>query len=189
MVGTNLGKCEWVVRGKTKMAWFQDEPNSGWQLIYTSWVRIIHPWVKFFVQMVGTNLASQCGMRFWVRITELQMVESIDVLNSSWQNSRWLPSSSWVRMTWVWVRWTLVWFRVRVEWEHFWSAIWEMITRCLNPWCHVSEYQQWQNSRWLPIIKLSQNEVSEVYFVQNGWIQVGRFQHGCHLQVESEWMS
>ena len=24
MVGTNLGKCEWVLRGKTKVGWIQD---------------------------------------------------------------------------------------------------------------------------------------------------------------------
>ena len=37
------------------------------------------------------------------------------------------------------------------------------------------------------IIKLSQNEWVN-FFVQNGWIQHGRFLDGCH-QVESEWMS
>ena len=31
--------------------------------------------------------------------------------------------------------------------------------------------------------------MSEVLFVQNGWIQDGRIQDGCHHQVESEWMS
>ena len=31
--------------------------------------------------------------------------------------------------------------------------------------------------------------MSEVLFVQNGWIQDGRIQDGCHHQVEWEWMS
>ena len=31
--------------------------------------------------------------------------------------------------------------------------------------------------------------MSEVFFVQNGWIQDGRIQDGCHPQVEWEWMS
>ena len=31
--------------------------------------------------------------------------------------------------------------------------------------------------------------MSEVFFVQIGWIQVGRFQDDCHLQVDSEWIS
>ena len=39
------------------------------------------------------------------------------------------------------------------------------------------------------IIKLSQNEWVKFSFVQNGWIQNGRFQDSCHHQVESEWMS
>ena len=38
------------------------------------------------------------------------------------------------------------------------------------------------------IIKLSQNEWVN-FFVQNGWIQHGGIQDGCHHQVESEWMS
>ena len=46
-------------------------------------------WVKvFFVQMVGTNL----GKCEWVWEGKLRW------LNPTWQNSRWLPSSSWVRM-------------------------------------------------------------------------------------------
>ena len=31
--------------------------------------------------------------------------------------------------------------------------------------------------------------MNEVFFVQNGWIQDGRIQDGCHHQVESEWMT
>ena len=46
-------------------------------------------WVKvFFVQMVGTNL----GKCEWVWEGKLRW------LNPRWPNSRWLPSSSWVRM-------------------------------------------------------------------------------------------
>ena len=60
-------------------------------------------------------------------------------LNPWWQNSRWLPSSSWVRMN---------------EFESDW-------------------------------IRLSQS------FVQNGWIQDGRIQDGCHnlvTQIELVWV-
>ena len=39
------------------------------------------------------------------------------------------------------------------------------------------------------IIKLSENEWVKFFFVQNGWMQEGRIQDGCHHQVESEWMS
>ena len=38
------------------------------------------------------------------------------------------------------------------------------------------------------IIKMSQNEWVK-FFMQNGWIQDGRIEDGCHHQVESEWMS
>ena len=31
--------------------------------------------------------------------------------------------------------------------------------------------------------------MSEVFFVQNGWMQDGRIQDGCHHQVRWEWMS
>ena len=59
------------------------------------------------------------------------------------------------------------------EWSFF-CAKW------LNPW--------WQISRWLPSsIWVRMNEWS--FFVENGWIQDGRFQDGCHHEVESECMS
>ena len=60
-------------------------------------------------------------------------------LNKRWQNSRWLPSSSWVRMN---------------DFESDW-------------------------------IRMSQS------FVQNGWIQDGRIQDGCHhpvSQIELVWV-
>ena len=39
------------------------------------------------------------------------------------------------------------------------------------------------------IINLSQNKWVKFFFVQNGWMQEGRFQNGCHHQVEWEWRS
>ena len=48
--------------------------------------------------------------------------------------------------------------------------------------------QTWQNSRWLPSSSsVRMHEWS--FFVQNGWIQDGRIQDGCHHQVEWEWIS
>ena len=38
------------------------------------------------------------------------------------------------------------------------------------------------------IIKMSQNEWVK-FFMQSGWIQDGRIEDGCHHQIESEWMS
>ena len=66
--------------------------------------------------------------------------------------------------------------------------IWEKITRCLNPRWQLSESNM-AEFKMAAIIKLSQNEWVKYLFVQNGWIQDGRLQDGCHHQVESEWMS
>ena len=66
--------------------------------------------------------------------------------------------------------------------------VWEEKLRWLNP--------RWWNSRWLPSsssVRMNEFESDWISlsqsFVQNGWIQDGRFQDGCHHQVESEWMS
>ena len=62
-------------------------------------------------------------------------------LNPTWQNSRWLPSSSWVRMNEFESDWISL--SQSQEWrERVFEVTWEKITRCLNP--------TWQNSRWLP---------------------------------------
>ena len=31
--------------------------------------------------------------------------------------------------------------------------------------------------------------IKKSFFMQNGWIEDGRIQYGCHHQVQSEWMS
>ena len=78
--------------------------NSRW-LSSSSWVRLNEfesDWIRlsqilnlagkcewsFFLQIVGTNL----GKCEWV------WEEKLRWLNPRWENSRWLPSSSWVRM-------------------------------------------------------------------------------------------
>ena len=72
MVGTNLGKCEWVWEDKLKWLnpnwWNSSWQNSRW-LLSSSWIRM-NEWSFFCAK--------------W--------------LNPRWQNSIWLPSSSWVRM-------------------------------------------------------------------------------------------
>ena len=95
------------------------------------------------------------------------------------------------------------WWRAKGEWSFFLEmvgtnlgkgeSVWEEKLRWLNPrWWNSS----WQNSRWLPSsIWVRMNEFESDWislsqsFVQNGWIQDGRFVHGCDHQVESEWMS
>ena len=141
MLGTNLGKCEWVWQGKLRWLKIQDgriqvgriqggcyhQVESEWMSlsqielvgvrVRVEWecfwvnlrednkvsgstmaeikmaaiIKLSHnQWVKvfFFVKIVGTNL----GKSEWVWEGKLIW------LNSNWQNSRWLPSSSWVRM-------------------------------------------------------------------------------------------
>ena len=156
-------------------------------------------WVKvFFVQMVGTNL----GKCEWVWVGKLRW------LNPRWPNSRWLPSSSWVRMNefesdWITLsqsqsgvrvfwseseRWKQgVWIQhgriqddchhqVESEWmsEGFFVQmvgtnpgkcewVWEEKLRWLNPrWPN----SRWQNSRWLP---------------SSSWVRMNEF--------ESDWIS
>ena len=118
-------------------------------------------WVKYFLcKLVGTNL----GKCEWVWEEKLKWLNP-RWWNSSWQNSRWLLSSNWVR---------------------------KMSEVLLCIWLN----RRWQHSRWLPSsssvrmnefesdwIRLSQS------FVQNGWIQDGSIQDGCHHQVRWEWMS
>ena len=199
-------------------------------------------WVKvFFVQMVGTNL----GKCEWVWERKLRW------LNPKWPNSRWLPSSSWVRMNECesdWISLSQSQSGVRVflsesgrrkqgvsvqhgriqdgchhqvesEWmsEGFFVQmvgtnpgkcewVWQEKLRWLNPrWPN----SRWQNSRWLPSsswvrmnefesdwISLSQSQSGGRVFwseserrKQGVSIQHGRIQDGCHHQFESEWMS
>ena len=112
--------------------------NPTWQnlswLPSSGWVRE-NEWI-FFVQMVGTNLVK--GEWVWEEI--------LSWLNPTWpnwrcQNSRWLTSSSSVRMNE---------FESESEWsESVFEWIWKKITRCLNPRWQGLNPTCWK-SRWLP---------------------------------------
>ena len=91
------------------------------------WVRVRVEWECFWVNLKEDNKVSESKMA----VSELP----------TWQNSRWLPSSSWVRMN---------------EWNFFcgnggnqpWQ-VWVNLngnTRWLNPTWPNS---RWQKSRWL----------------------------------------
>ena len=102
-------------------------------------------------------------------------------LNPTQQNSRWLPSSSWVRMN---------------EWRFFCAnggnqswQLWMSLRRKTKMAESMLTKLNMAEFKMAAIIKLSQNEWVKFYFVQNGWIQNGRVQDSCHHQVESEWMS
>ena len=110
----------------------------------------------------------------------------------------------------------LVLVRVRVEWECFWVNLREdnkvsqskmavseskiaefkmaaIIYLSQNEWvkfflCKMAELRL-EDFNIAAIIKLSQNEWVKFFFWQNGWIQDGGIQDGCHHQVKWEWMS
>ena len=138
----------------------------------------MNKWSFFFVQngwIQDSRFQDGCHHQFeWECMSEVFLCKW---LNPRWQNSRWLPSSSWVRMNEFdsdWIRlsqsfvqhdWIqdgriqdgchhlvsqieLVWVRVRWR-ESVFELIWEKITRCLNPkWQCLNP--TWQSSRWLP---------------------------------------
>ena len=119
-----------------------------------------HEWVKvFFVQKVGTNL----GQFEWVWEGKLR-----------WQNSRWLPSPSWVRLNefesdWISLSQSQSGRRVFLsESERRKQGVWIQHGRIQDD-CHHQVETEW---------------MSEVFLIQHG-----RIQDGCHHQVESEWMS
>ena len=127
MVGTNPVKCEWVWEEKLRWlnprwpnsgclplsSWVRmNELESDWislsqSFVQNGWIQdgriqdgriqdgchhqVEPEWMNeglFFVQMLGTNL----GKCEWV------WEENLRWQNPGWPNSRWLPSSSWVRM-------------------------------------------------------------------------------------------
>ena len=79
-------ECFWVKLGKENKV---SESNMA-EFKMAAIIKLSHnEWVKvFFMQMVGTN-PGKC---------EWDWEEKQKWLNPRWPNSRWLPSSSWVRM-------------------------------------------------------------------------------------------
>ena len=146
--------------------------------------------VNFFLCKMAVSKIAEFKMAAIINLSENEQVKFFFVQNG-WihdgRSTRWLPSSSSVRMNQFesdWIRlsqsfvqhgWIqdgriqdgchllfsqieLVWVRVRLEGECFWVNL---------------------------------REDNKVSWIQNGsvWIQHGRVQDGCHHQVESEWMS
>ena len=171
---------------------------------------------SFFVKMLGTNL----GKCEWVWEDKLRWLNP-RLPNSRWQNSRWLPSSSWVRM----IEWSIfcaygvnqswqVWVSLRGKTKMVESQMVEfklaefrmaaIIKLSQNEWvkfflCKMATKMAEFNMA--AIIKLSQNEWLWVRFnylesvfwengrIQDVRIQDGRIQDGCHHQVKWEWMT
>ena len=114
--------------------------------------------------MVETNL----GKWEWVWEGKLRW------LNPRWPNSRWLPSSSWVRMNEFesdWISLSKSQSGVRFflsEPEKRKQGVWIQHGRIQDD-CHHQVESEW---------------MSEVFLIHHD-----RIQDGCHHQVESEWMS
>ena len=111
----------WVsLTGKTKMDESKMKEFKMGAIIKLSQ----NEWVKFFYANGGEWSVSEVFIcaNGGTNLSKCEWVwqEKLRWLNTTWQNSRWLPSSSWVRMN---------------KWRLF-------CAKCLNP--------RWQNSRWLP---------------------------------------
>ena len=126
----------------------------------------------------------------WVNLRQDNKVSdsNMAVVNQTWQNSRWIPSSRWVRWMsevfcsewlnprWLKSRW-LPWSSLVTmnEWSFFCS-------KCLIP--------RWQNSWWLTSsswVRMNEFESDWISLsqtsVQNSWIQDSRIHDGCHHQI------
>ena len=119
----------WIEDGRIKDGRIQDgcHHQVRWEGMSLSQIELV--WFRVRVEW-------EC---FWVNLREDNkgLNPRWQCLNSTWQNSRWLPSSSWVRMN----EWSFFVQMVgtnlgKCEW------VWEEILRWLNP--------RWWNSRWLP---------------------------------------
>ena len=181
------GECFWVNLREDKKMSESKMAVSESNMVEFKMAAIIklrqNEWVKFFVQMVGTNL----GKCEWV------WEEKLRWLNPRGPNWRWLPSSNWVRMNefesdWIslsqsfvqngWIQdgriqdesyhqvnqIELVWFRV--EGECFWVNLRED-KKVSESKMAVSESNMVE-FKMAAIIKLSQNEWVK-FFSANGW--------------------
>ena len=172
----NLSQNEWV------KFFCANGGNQSWQV----WVSLRgHPMMaeskiaKFKIAEFKMAAIINLSQNEWVKLS------SAKCLNPRWPNSRWLPSSGWVRMNEFESDWIslgqsfvqngciqnfkiedgchhqvnqieLVWFRVRVEWECFWVNLRED-NKVSESKMAVSESNM-AEFKMAAIIKLSQNE-------------------------------
>ena len=158
--------------------------------------------------MVGSNL----GKCEWV------WEEIIRWLNPRWQISRWLPSSSWMRMNELesdWISWSqnfeqngwiqdgchhqvkwewmsliqieIVWVRVRMEWECFWVNLRENIK------VSESEMAVYESNmaefKMAAIIKLSQNEWVKFFLCKMAESMMAEFKMAAIIKLsENKWV-
>ena len=147
---------------KFKMAEFKMAAIIKLSQIEWIWVRIRVKWECFWVNLREENKVFECKMAVAEsKMAEIKMTAIIK-----------LNQTEWVKFIFESECWELDLGK--------WECFWEENLRWLNP--------RWKNSRCLPTSRwVRMNEW--IFFLQNGWIEDGRFQDGCHHQVESEWMS
>ena len=149
-------------------------------------VRLNYVWVRGRVEW-------EC---FWVNLREDNKVSESKMsqcLNPTWQSSRWLQSSSRVRMN---------------EWSFFVQNGWIQDGRIQDGWHHQVEWQ-WMSEvffqfkmaeskmaefKMADIIKLSWMSLSQIELVwvrvvQNGWIKDGRIQEWISLNQSGVFLS
>ena len=115
-------------------------------------------------------------------------------LNPTQQNSRWLPSSSWVRMN----KWSLLYKMaeskmVKIKMAEFQMAA--IIKLIQNKWVKFFSANGGEGSvsevyflyKWWKPILASVSEFERKYY--DGWIQDCQIQDGCHHEVRWEWKS
>ena len=148
-----LSQNEWVKFLFVQNGWIQHgrvQDNSHhqveWEWMSLSQIELV--WVRVLCKMAESKMA------------EFKMVAIIKLIRLNYFESQ----TEWRRNVFEW--------------------IWEKIKRCLNPgWQCLNP--TWQNSRWQPSSSwVRMNEFESDWkiqsFVQNGWIQDGRIQDGCH---------
>ena len=155
MLGTNLGKCEWD--WEEKLLWLNPRWwNSSWQnsrwLPSSSWVR----------------------MNEWIFICAKWM-------NPRWQSYWWLPPSSWVRMN----EWS---FFCANGGNQSWQVWVRLRGKTIMAESKMVEFKL-AEFKMAAIIKLSQNEWVNFYLCKMDESNMARIQYGCHHHIESESMS
>ena len=177
MVGTNLGKCEWV--WEEKLRWLNPRwPNSRWQnsrwLPSSSWVRMN----KFESDWISLS-QSQSGVRVFLSESERRK-QGVWIQDGRIQDGcHHQVESEWMSEVFLCKWWGGKWMSEGLFCANGGNQSWQVWVS-LRGKTKVAESQnsRWQNSRWLPSsswVRMNKFESDWISlsqsFVQNGWIQ------------------
>ena len=152
---------------------------------------IQNEWVKF-IFVKNEWIQDGCQSSSWVRMNDFEsdwiswsqsFEENGRIQDERIQDGR-IQDGNHHQVKWEWMSLSqneIVWVRVRVERECFWVNLRED-NKVSESKMAVSESNM-AEFKMAAIIKLSQNEWVKFFFVQNGWIQYGTIQDGCHHLV------